>query len=162
YQLEVDNPANSPTDSYSFSVNWGVGTTQRFSGANGLVVNHSYSGYGTFSISASAVDRTTGNFDTGTLSVRITLAAPVMTAPAGTVPSPVTVSWQAVTGATSYELRLDDLTSHVSYADWQTGLTSTSYQPASLTPLHSYRVWVHGVNAQSSGQWSASNFSVAS
>ena len=32
------------------------------------------------------------------------LAAPVITAPAGTVPSPVTVAWQAVPGATSYRV----------------------------------------------------------
>src|SRR5262249_52966931 len=88
-------------------------------------------------------------------------AAPVVT-PTVINPFTVMLGWLAVPGATSYQLRLDDLTSHVSYALWQTGLTGTSFQVNALTPLHSYRAWLDGVTALSSGPWNAADFSMLS
>src|SRR5262249_12356316 len=90
------------------------------------------------------------------------LAAPVITAPFGSVTNPPTITWQAVSGALSYTLRIDDLTARVSYFVWQMGLTGTSFTATTLTPNHSYRAWVQGVDSNGGGPWSAANFSVVS
>src|SRR5205823_4673642 len=82
------------------------------------------------------------------------LTAPVITSPSGTVPNPVTVSWQAVAGAASYQVWVTDLTAHVDYAFFQSGVTGTSLTVDPLTPNHSYRVQVRAVDASGNlGSW---------
>src|SRR4029077_11275599 len=84
-------------------------------------------------------------------------------APFGAAATPPTITWQAVSGALSYTLRIDDLTAGVSYFVWQAGLTGTSFTVTTLIPNHSYRAWVQGVDSSGGGPWSAAaNFSVAS
>src|SRR5207245_3243724 len=92
------------------------------------------------------------------------LTGPVVTAPAANaaVANPPTIAWQAVTGATGYNLRIDDLTAGVSYAVWQPGLTGTSFTVTTLTPNRSYRASLQAVDAYGGGPWMAANFSVAS
>src|SRR5207237_173456 len=68
------------------------------------------------------------------------------------------VTWQAVAGATGYNLRVDDLTAGASYFVWQPGLTGTSYTATTLTAGHACRVWLQAVNASGGGPWSAFNF----
>src|SRR5207248_3197678 len=88
--------------------------------------------------------------------------APVLTAPSGTVSNPVTVSWQPVSGAASYQVWVSDLTAHVDYAFFQSGITGTSVSAGSLTPDHLYRVMVRAVDASGVGPWASGLFHVAS
>src|SRR5207248_3536012 len=90
----------------------------------------------------------------------VNLAAPTITAPAGTVANPVTVSWQAVAGAATYDVWVTDLTAHVDYAFYRAGVTATSLVIAPLTPNHVYRVMVRGEDASGPGPWGAALFSV--
>src|SRR5437016_6237530 len=59
YELDVVDPDSLPGDSYSFAVNWGSGSTQRFSGPSGAVANHAYGANGTYTIAVSAMDTRT-------------------------------------------------------------------------------------------------------
>src|SRR5205807_725566 len=102
-----------------------------------------------------------GPWSAANFAVASPLAAPVITAPAGAVANPPTVAWQAVPGAATYQLRIDDLTTHTDYAVWQGSLTGTSFTVTTLVPGHSYRAWLHGVDANGGGPWSASNFAVS-
>src|SRR5205814_400362 len=90
------------------------------------------------------------------------LTAPVITSPSGTVPNPVTVSWQAVAGAASYQVWVTDLTAHVDYAFWRDGVTTTSLVLDPLPVRHRYRLMVRAVDAGGNlGPWGAELFSVS-
>jgi uncharacterized protein YkwD len=71
-------------------------------------------------------------------------------------------SWNSVTWASTYNVWVDDLSSGQSKALYITGLTGTSWTAnAPLTPGHSYRWWVQGVNG-TGGIWSKSqDFTIA-
>jgi len=77
---------------------------------------------------------------------------PVITDPAAAdgdpgVSSLPTIAWSAVTGATRYQLWMDDLSNNVSRAIFQLSLTTTSYTPASALTSGDYRVWVRPYDA---------------
>src|SRR5262249_27414530 len=90
-----------------------------------------------------------------TLTVSLVLAAPVVTSPAANaaVAAPPTFTWQAVAGATSYNVRVDDLSGGVSWFVWQPGVTGTSYTATTLVPNRSYRLWLQAVGQGGGGSW---------
>lgn len=109
--------------------------------------------------SANPVSVTAGN-TTPNINISIGLRAPTQ-APA--IKTPVyktserflSFTWSSVPGASSYELKVDDITSGVTDVIRVTGLTSTTYTAASsLVVGHEYRIQVRGVNAQGLGTWS--------
>src|SRR5262249_9415569 len=74
-----------------------------------------------------------------------------------------TVSWNSVTGATGYEVRVDDLTVHVTNIFHNAPASGTSgAPPADLVSGRAYRVWVRATFNGNPGPWSdAKDFSVA-
>jgi Fibronectin type III domain len=121
-----------------------------------LTPNHNYR------VWLQAVDSNGGGpWSAANFSVASPLAAPAITGPVGTVPNPPTITWQPVSGALSYTLRIDDLTSGVSYFVWQTGLTATSFTANTLAAGHHYRVWLQGVDVYGGGPWSSLDFSTS-
>jgi hypothetical protein len=73
------------------------------------------------------------------------------------------VSWNAVTGATGYEVRTDDLTAHATNIFHNAAASGTSWAPpADLVSGRAYRVWVRATFGGSAGPWSdPRDFSVA-
>lgn len=88
-------------------------------------------------------------FDVGT--------APVVTAPTGIiVDATPTITWEAVSGAATYDVRVSDITGNVLPLQTISGLTSLSYDFNQVLPLGEYTVEVRGVTAQNfNGEWSA-------
>ncbi|HJZ94501.1 MAG TPA: hypothetical protein VKE40_26790 [Gemmataceae bacterium] len=74
-----------------------------------------------------------------------------------------TVSWNSVTGATGYEVRVDDLTVHLTNIFHNAPASGTSWAPpADLVSGRAYRVWVRATFNGNPGPWSdAKDFSVA-
>ncbi|MEZ6126652.1 MAG: SdrD B-like domain-containing protein [Planctomycetaceae bacterium] len=88
------------------------------------------------------------------------LAAPRLTSPAATTSDRTpTITWNAVTGATGYELWVNHvgITSKVIH---ETSLTTNSFTPGTNLAAGSYRVWVRAINSAGTlGAWSpALNF----
>ena len=66
-----------------------------------------------------------------------------------------TVQWTAATGATEYEVWIDDLTTGQRAVVLQRNVSGTSLQvPEPLSVGHDYRVWVRSHNAYGYGDWS--------
>lgn len=88
-------------------------------------------------------------FDVGT--------SPVVTAPTGIiVDATPTITWEAVNGAATYDVRVSNITGNVLPLQTITGLTSLTYDFNQVLPLGEYTVEVRGVTAQNfSGDWSA-------
>ncbi len=86
-------------------------------------------------------------FDVGT--------APVITAPLGTiVDATPAVTWNAVSGAATYDVRISDITEDDIPLQTFTGLTTLSHNITSVLPLGEYTVEVRGVTAQNfAGNW---------
>ncbi len=109
---------------------------------------------------ANAVSVVSGS-STGNINLSISLSAPtqapVIISPVHKTASTLPVfSWTAVTSATTYELKVDDLTGGEVDVIKVTNLTATTYTAASpLSVDHSYQVQVRGVNARGAGPWSA-------
>jgi hypothetical protein len=101
-----------------------------------------------------------------------TFGAPTITAPtegAKLSTTSVTVSWNAVPGATSYMVRCSDLTGATPYDSRNTAqvgpfLYIDKYTPTSVTIKvvsgHSYRFWIHAANSTSTSAGSYRSFSV--
>jgi hypothetical protein len=90
-------------------------------------------------------------FDQDRVQVTNTLAAPaapVVTGPGTTTAQALpTITWNAVAGATSYELWVDDASTGQLAVIHQTKLAGTSFTPSSPLPLGTYLVWVRASNA---------------
>src|SRR5207249_3903030 len=136
---------------------WQTGITVTSVAAASLAPNHSYRLW----LQAADADGG-GPWTAVNFSTLAELAAPIGTTPAASaaVGSPPTITWQAVAGALSYNLRIDDLTAEISYFVWQAGLTGTSFAATTLSPNHSYRLWLEAVDADGGGPWTAVNFTV--
>lgn len=83
-------------------------------------------------------------------------AAPTVTGPSGVVPNGTpTFAWSSTTGAATYDLWVDNLTTGATKVVYQTGLNSTSFTPTTPLGTGNYRFWVRANNdAGSSGAWS--------
>ena len=80
------------------------------------------------------------------------LAAPVLTAASG--PSQIELSWQAVTGADTYEIKVYDTVNEWDQLD-DGALTATTFPHTGLTPGRSYYYWVRAVSDEDvGGPWS--------
>jgi hypothetical protein len=73
------------------------------------------------------------------------------------------ISWSALTGATKYDLWINNVSTGQSQVIRQRSLTSTSFTPLFDLPLGQYRAWVAGIDAagQMASWSSAASFSVA-
>lgn len=82
----------------------------------------------------------------------INVGTPVPTAPSGSIQNArPPFSWSAAANASSYDVRLDDMTTGVSQVKRVTTLTWT---PATLIPGHTYAWWVRGISSNSvAGAW---------
>jgi hypothetical protein len=80
-----------------------------------------------------------------------------LTAPSGAGNSTTPAfEWTAATGATNYDLWVDDLTSGASQAIREQTLTGTSFTPSTaLNNNHAYRAWIRAVNEFGASAWSA-------
>ncbi|MBX9678136.1 MAG: hypothetical protein K2X38_05175 [Gemmataceae bacterium] len=90
-------------------------------------------------------------------------AAPTPTGPTGVVANGTpTFSWTSTTGAATYDLWVDNLTTGTSKAIDRRGINATSFTPTTPLGAGNYRFWVRANNdAGSSGAWSAgADFSV--
>jgi GEVED domain/Calx-beta domain len=66
-----------------------------------------------------------------------------------------TIAWDSLTGAVTYDLWIDDVTTGTSQFVRVTSLGSTSYTPSSDWDLGRYRFWVRGVDADARpARWS--------
>lgn len=97
---------------------------------------------------------------------RGTTVAPIMLGPSGLIATDVPAfGWSAVSGASAYELWVDDLTTGQSPAMLLSNLPGTSLNLTSaqaLSPGHSYRWWVLGLDGNGPvGDWSdGTDFSI--
>jgi predicted phage tail protein len=95
-----------------------------------------------------------------------TIAAPVLVGPTGsTLDSTPTLSWAPVTGATAYDVWVDDVTAGVSQIERNQSVAGISYTPTTSLPMdHAYRFWVRPIDADHNpGPWStALDFAVSS
>jgi hypothetical protein len=83
-------------------------------------------------------------------------AAPALTGPGTTLETQPTLSWNAVAGAGTYELWVNNSSTGQSQVIHVTNLTSTSYTPGTDLPTGTYTSWVRAVNAAGdTGAWSA-------
>ncbi|MFO0864008.1 MAG: CAP domain-containing protein [Gemmataceae bacterium] len=90
-------------------------------------------------------------------------ATPTPNGPSGTVANGTpTFAWSAPTGAATYDLWVDNLTTGASKVVYQTGLASTSLTPTTALGAGNYRFWVRATNdAGDSSPWSTgANFTV--
>lgn len=76
---------------------------------------------------------------------------PVGGGSSGITPSGITVSWLAASGATSYEIYLEDLTSSTVITNFVDIGNVLSYEFTGLTALHDYTWSVQGVNVWGTG-----------
>jgi hypothetical protein len=90
------------------------------------------------------------------------LTAPGQTLPLGTTPFLTAASlqptfiWSAVAGADSYDVWVNDLTTHQSQVVRQTTTSTSLTSPASLMLGHQYKWWVRALsNAGNNSSWSA-------
>src|SRR5262249_42533041 len=94
------------------------------------------------------------------------LAAPTLVnfAPATVQTLTPTFTWNQATGASSYDLWVDDATSVKSEVLRNTQISGTSWTPLTpLTPGHKYTWWVRSLGLNSSSSWSSgATFTVAS
>jgi hypothetical protein len=89
--------------------------------------------------------------------------APTPSGPSGTVANGTpTFSWSASTGAATYDLWVDNLTTNASKVIYQTGLAGASFTPTTALGAGNYRFWVRATNdTGNSGAWSVgANFTV--
>jgi len=82
--------------------------------------------------------------------------APVLLTPTGTVNTArPTLTWTAVLGAASYDVRISDLTDHIIPIQSKTGLTATSWQLTTPLELGEYSLEVRAVTSQGApANWS--------
>ncbi|MBI3727892.1 MAG: hypothetical protein HY254_06115, partial [Burkholderiales bacterium] len=101
---------------------------------------------------SSAVD-----FATGTAPVAPPTAAATLTSPAAFVPTlRPTFGWNAVSGASDYDLWVDDQSTGTSQVVRQTQVSGLSFSPATdLVDGHTYRAWVRAGNVFGYGPWSS-------
>ncbi|MCA9011784.1 MAG: hypothetical protein KDB01_18650 [Planctomycetaceae bacterium] len=66
-----------------------------------------------------------------------------------------TISWDALSGAVTYDVWINDITQGVSQYIRNTNLNETSFTPSSDMPMGTYIAWVRGIDADGSpGSWS--------
>lgn len=78
-------------------------------------------------------------------------------------PTPLpTISWAALPGAVSYDLRIDNRSTGETQIVREGNLTTTSWTPPNDLPMAIYRAWVRGIDAKGvAGSWSSPiNFNV--
>jgi len=122
---------------------------------------------GSYQVRVRAVEDVTGQigewspYQTFQVATSPTLTSPTsgQTVPTG---SPQ-ITWTAVPGAVSYDIRLNDITDDIAPFRNLTGLTGTSAVLTQALDLGEYSIEIRGVNADGlAGAWSpASNFTVA-
>jgi hypothetical protein len=83
---------------------------------------------------------------------------PVLAGPSGALTSHTpAITWSASTGASCYDLWVDNTTTGQGQVIRQQNLTTTSYTPTSGLPSGTYQAWVRAINpAGDSSGWSAS------
>ena len=87
---------------------------------------------------------------------RIATASQVLTPAADTTDLTPTVSWDAIPGASRYELWVDDVDRGQQRVMHQTNLTTTSYTPTDSVPAGRYRIWVRAFDVEENATlWSS-------
>ncbi len=103
----------------------------------------------------------TQNVTVGAVNVQADLiqgltAAPSFTGPASSTTSnkPV-ISWTAVTGATQYDLWVDNTTTHQAQVIRQTALSTNTYTPTTGLPADDYQAFIRVTTAAGTSGWSS-------
>ncbi|MCA9085588.1 MAG: hypothetical protein KDA81_16120, partial [Planctomycetaceae bacterium] len=63
-------------------------------------------------------------------------------------------TWTAVSGATSYALQVNNITTGQNNIIREDALTATSFTPSTALPTGTYRAWVRALNSATAGAWS--------
>lgn len=108
------------------------------------------------------VQASTNNNDAGlggnaiTADISVTLPAPTITGPTPvTTAQRPTITWTSMTGAATYELRVNRIDVATKKIVYRTGLTATSFTPLTALPIGTYRIWVRAVSTSSQvSRWS--------
>jgi hypothetical protein len=83
-------------------------------------------------------------------------ATPVLTHPSSiTTDTTPTIRWNAASGATSYDLWVNNLTTGASRVIREPSLTETSFTPTSALADGTYRAWIQARNSSGVSSWSA-------
>ena len=90
------------------------------------------------------------------------LVPPVMTAPTGSTTSTAPVfTWNAVNGASSYDLWVNDVSTGQAQIIRQQSLSSASYTPVTPLAAGNYQAWVRVTSALGTSAWSGTlNFTI--
>lgn len=83
-----------------------------------------------------------------------TPARPTLTAPSGTVMARPELRWDAVSGATTYDLWVDNRSTGEEQVIREQNLTTTTFTSAADFPAGTYRAWVRAGNTAGFGEWS--------
>ncbi|MEZ6123256.1 MAG: choice-of-anchor Q domain-containing protein [Planctomycetaceae bacterium] len=65
-----------------------------------------------------------------------------------------TFTWATVSGATSYALQVNNITTGENNIIRENALTTTSFTPSTALPTGTYRAWVRALNSTTAGAWS--------
>jgi uncharacterized delta-60 repeat protein len=89
-------------------------------------------------------------------------STPAMTAPDGTITDTTpTFAWTASSGATFYDLWVNNLTTGQQQVIREENLTTNSYTPTTALTAGDYRAWVQARNGSGESEWSAEkNFTI--
>jgi uncharacterized protein YkwD len=128
-------------------------TTTSFTPTTPLPAGHQYQAW----VEAFDSNGNTAGWSQGWSFTVVAPAPPTLTAPVGsTLANMPTITWTTSTGATRYDLWVDDASAGISQVIRQQNLTTTSYTPVTpLTVGHVYHAWVEAFTSSGQGSgWS--------